>query len=72
MGAVGPPGVLLCGVGVELAEGVDEAGVEEGIELVAFFVGEAGVSAVSGGVFEVNFLVSDVEVSDCDDGFCFG
>lgn len=60
MGAVAPPGVLFGFVGVEVAEGVDEAGVEEFGEVVAFLVGEACAVAIGFGVGEVDFLVGDV------------
>ena len=69
--AVGPPGVA-AGGGVEGAEDIEEAGVEEGGEAIAFLLGEAWVEAVGAGVGEVDFLMGDVEVAAEEDGFFAG
>jgi hypothetical protein len=71
-GAVGPPGVGIGFFGVEVAEGVDEAGLDEFGEAGAFFGGEAGAFEVSFGAGEVDFLVGDVEITGGHDGFAFG
>lgn len=52
---------------MEVAEGVDEAGVEEVREAVAFEVCEAGVFAVLVGICEVNFVMGDVKIAAGDD-----
>ena len=44
--AVGPPRINVALVGVEVAEGIGKAALEQGGELVALFVGEARVTAV--------------------------
>ena len=67
-GAVAPPGVGPLEVGVEVAEGVREAGGEQLRHLAALLVGEAGVEVVGLGVFEVYLLVRDVHVPADDDG----
>lgn len=71
-GAVGPPGVGVCFFGVEVAEGVDEAGVDKISEASAFFGGEAGAFVISLWAGEVDFLVGDIEISAGDDGLAFG
>jgi len=62
-----PPGVVSPAL-FEFAEGVEEAGIDEGSEAVAFFNGEAVVADVGLGVGEVDLGVSDVEVAAEDDG----
>lgn len=52
---------------MEVAEGVNESCVEEGVEFGAFFIGEAGVLAVFLGSGEVDLVVGDVEIAAEDD-----
>src|SRR5574344_1224593 len=52
VGHLAPPRVV-AGAFFELAEGVDEAGVEQGGEVVALLVGEAGAAVVGLGVGDV-------------------
>ena len=62
----------MAGAFFELAEGVDEAGVEQGGEVVALLVGEAGAAVVGLGVGDVELGVGDVEIAAADDGFAAG
>ena len=57
---------------MEVAEGVDEAGVDEVGEACAFFGREACASVVSFGAGEVDLLVGDIEITAGDDGLSFG
>ena len=66
---VGPPRVDARFVGVEEAESVGEARIEEMGELLALLVGEAGIAAVGLRIFQVDFLVCYVEVAAGNDGF---
>lgn len=61
--AVGPPRVDAFLRGVEVAEGVGEARLQQGGELGSLFVGESGVATVRLGVLQVYFLMGHVEVA---------
>ena len=67
-GAEAPPAVGIHGIGVEVAEGVGEAGREQHAELFALLIGEAGVFVVGVGVFEVDLLMGHVHVAADDHG----
>lgn len=62
-----PPSVALEG-GIEIAEGVDEAGGEEIFNSLAFFFGESGVMLVVFRAGEVERSVGDVEIAANNDG----
>lgn len=64
-----PPGVALEG-GVEIAEGVDEAGGKEVFDSLAFFVGEPGVMFVVFRAGEIERSVRDVEIATYNDRLC--
>ncbi len=66
-GAHGPPGVA-AGAFVELAEHVDDVGVDVVVEAGSLLVGEAGVFAVGLGVGQVDLLVGAVEVAADEHG----
>jgi len=68
MEAVGPPGVDVGLVGVEVAEGVDEASLEQLGELRALLVGEPGVLVVRLRILQVYLLVRHVHVAADKDG----
>ena len=55
-------------VGVEVAEGIDEACIQKLLQLAALFVSEACIAAVGLGVLQVNLLVRYIEVAADDDG----
>lgn len=60
---VGPEGVGVLLLGVELAEAVAEARLQQLAEALPLIWGEAGVLLVPLGVLQVNLLVRHVEVS---------
>ena len=66
--AVGPPGIDVCLVRVEVTERVGETCVEQLLELGTLLVGEACVLAVALRVLQVDFLMGDVHVAADDDG----
>ena len=53
---------------METAERVGEPGVQKPPEAFPFLVGEARVAPVGGGIFQVDFLMGDVQVAAGDDG----
>ena len=65
--AVGPPAVGHL-VGVQTAEGVDKATVEQTGHGLALLVGKSGVAAVGLGILEVYLLVGHIHVATDDDG----
>lgn len=65
--AVGPPGIDVRLVGMEVAEGVYEAASEKLCHLAPLLVGEAGVVVVGLRVLEVDLLVCDIQVAAEDD-----
>ena len=60
---IAPPAVFAGFIRIEMAEAVDETGAEQLGELAALLVGEAGVFMVGLGVFEVDFLMRDVQIA---------
>lgn len=60
---VGPEGVGVGLLGVQLTEAVHEAGLQQLAEALALLGGEAGVLLVSFGVLQIDLLVGDVQVS---------
>lgn len=66
---VGPEGVGVGLLGVELAEAVGEAGFQQLAEALALFRGEACVLLVPLGVLQVDLLVGHVEVTAQHHGF---
>lgn len=66
---VGPEGVGVGLLGVELSEAVAEAGFQQLAEALALLRGEAGVLLVALGVLQVDLLVSHVEVAAQHQGF---
>lgn len=60
---VAPPAVGARGVGVEGAEGVDEARVKQACHGLALGIGEAGVVSVTFGIGQVDFAVRHVHIS---------
>lgn len=60
---VGPEGVGVGLLRVELAEAVGEAGLQQLAEALALLRGEAGVFLVPLGVLQVDLLVRDIEVA---------
>ena len=69
MEAVGPPGVDVCLLGIEVTEGVDETGRKEFGEFLPFFIGETGIHVVGLGIFQVYFLMCHVHITTYEDGF---
>ena len=68
--AVRPP--RICDLlGIEGAEGVNEATSQEVAELLALFVGKTGIHAVALGILEVYLLMRNVQVATQDDGLLF-
>ena len=65
---VAPPGVTLF-FGMQEAEGVEEAGVDEVRNSLSFFVGEAGGVVVGFRAGEVDFFVGGVKIATDDDRF---
>ena len=53
---------------METAEGVGEPGVQKPPEALPLLVGEARVAPIGGGVFQVDFLMGNVQVTAGDDG----
>lgn len=70
--AIAPPGIGFGGFGVEMAEGVDETGVEEFVEACPFLRGEARAFVIGFRAGEIDFLVGDIEVTAGYDRFPFG
>ena len=61
--AVRPPRVNAFLFGIEIAERIDESRVQQGLELLAFLVGEACVHAVGLRILQVYLLVRHVQVA---------
>lgn len=68
---VGPEGVGVGLLGVELAEAVDETGFQQLAETLALFSGEACVLLVPLGVLQVDLLVCDVKVATQHHGLLY-
>lgn len=68
---VGPESVGVLLLRVQLAETVDETGLQQLSEALPLFWCEAGVLLVPFGVLEVDLLVSDVEVAAENQTFLF-
>ena len=68
VGKIGPPGIGICLVRIEVAESVNKARVQKLCEFMAFFIGETGVFPVCIRVFQVDFLMGNVKVAADDDG----
>lgn len=60
---IGPEGVGVGLLGVQLAEAVHETRFQQLAETLALFGGEAGVLLVPFGILQVDLLVGDVEVA---------
>ena len=60
---VGPPGINACGIGIKIAEGIDKTSCQKSGKAVSFLVGKTGIFAVGLGIFQVNLLVSYIEIS---------
>ena len=63
MEAIAPPGIGALGSGVQVAERIDEARIEQIGELRALFVGKARVASVRARVLQVDLLMRYVEVA---------
>ena len=61
-----PPGVRSLQIGIEMAEAVDKTRAQQLGKLSALLIGEAGVAAVAFGIFDVDLLMSHVEVAAID------
>lgn len=62
-GKVAPPGVGVFFIGMEVTEGVGEAGGKEVCHTASFFIGEAGIFMVGGGVGDIDVFVGHVQVA---------
>ena len=67
--AKAPPCVGIFCVWVQGAEGVGESSVKQGGHLGALFISEARVFSVGFWVFEVDFVMGNIEVAAEDEGF---
>lgn len=68
---VGPEGVGIGLLGVELAEAVGETGLQQMVEALTLLGGEAGVFLVPLGVLQVYLLVCDIKVATQHQGFLY-
>ena len=66
MEAIAPPGVCAGQLRVAVAEGVGKSGGEQLGELAAFLIGKASIPAVRSGIFEVDRLMRDVQITAGD------
>ena len=64
--SVTPPAVLVLGIGVKMAESVDEAAVEQDRHLFTFLIGKSSIEVVGLRILEVYLLMSDIEVATVD------
>jgi hypothetical protein len=60
---VGPPGIRFCLIRIDMTECVDKPRVYKCLESCALFICKAVSPSILGGIFEVDFLVSHVEIS---------
>ena len=66
---IAPPGVSTHSIGIQMAEGISEAGVQKLFEALTLFVGETGATPVGFGILQVDFLMGDVQITADDDTF---
>ena len=61
--AVGPPGVCSCFIRMQVAKAVYKSGLQQAGELVAFLIGKTGAVMIALRVFQVYFLMSNIQIS---------
>ena len=66
---VGPPGIGVFARWIKVAEGICETFHEEFTHFAAFFISEACVAAIAFRIFNVDFLMGDVDIAAQNDRF---